>query len=138
MRHEDTLRDALAGGQRPLSFAGTWTNAHGSHVQLRQAPPGKLSGSFFSVSGDGSAIGELQGYVDGDLIAFVVQWHSYRAISVWAGHLEPDAAPPRIVGSWQMAKQLADPGAGLTIQGGSDSFTRTSDSTPGLARREPV
>jgi hypothetical protein len=138
MRHEDALSNALPGGERAENFAGTWTNAHGSSLQLRQAAAGKLSGSCFGASSGGTFSGEIQGYADGELIAVVVQWRAHRAVTAWAGHLEPGANPPRMIGAWQMAKRLPADGEGLAIHAGSDSFIKTGDSTPGLARREPV
>ena len=135
MDHEDALFRALPGDLRAMDFSGTWNNGKGSELQLRQSV-GKLTGACFSAKGSGSAMGEVQGYVDGDLAAFVVQWRDRRAVSSWVGQLEPGVEPQRIRAYWQMATQL--PAGADPVTAGSDSFTKTGDSTPGLRRREPV
>ena len=133
MDHEDALFQASPGDHRAMDFSGTWDNGGGSVLQLRQSA-GKLTGVCFSHMGSNSTLGDVHGYADGDLVAFVVQWRGLRAISTWVGQLEPAVEPRRIRASWQMVVEGADP----AMQAGSDSFTKTGDSTPGLGRREPV
>jgi heme-degrading monooxygenase HmoA len=46
-----------------------------------------------SIDADGNSTkGDLQGYADGDLIAFVVHWRDFQAITTWVGQLDPKAS----------------------------------------------
>jgi heme-degrading monooxygenase HmoA len=108
-----------------VNFTGTWKNELGSTMTLVQTG-GTLAGEYESaVSSDGSTtIGDLQGYADGDLIAFVVHWRDFEAITAWAGQLEPGSSPETIETLWQMAKQVAVGEEWSSINAGADKFVR--------------
>jgi Avidin family len=125
MLHENALARAVAGTGASYGFAGTWKNELGSQVVLTQTND-KLAGTYKSaVSGGGtSTTGDLQGYVDGDLIAFIVHWRSFQAITAWVGQVVPKAEPAQILTLWQMTQQVAVGDEWQSINAGTDRFTR--------------
>jgi hypothetical protein len=125
MLQELALGRALAGTGTPVDFGGRWANQLGSEVVLVQTKD-KLSGTYESaVSGGGAkTTGDLLGYVDGDLIALVVHWRDYQAITTWVGQLDPVAPVETIRTLWQMTKQVASGEEWASINAGADSFTR--------------
>lgn len=125
MQQEKSLARALAGTGAPVDFSGTWKNELNSEMTLTQIND-VLSGTYESAvsSGGGKTIGDLRGYVDGDLIAFVVHWRDFQAITSWVGQLEPGVDQESIKTLWQMTKQVASGEEWSSINAGSDSFTR--------------
>lgn len=125
MLQEQALGRALAGTGTPVDYTGTWVNQLGSRVVLTQAGD-RLSGTYESaVSGGGTATtGDLQGYVDGDLIAFVVHWRDYQAITTWVGQLDPQAPAQTLRTLWHMTQQVASGEEWASINAGADTFTR--------------
>lgn len=125
MRLEHSLRRARPGTGASVNFAGTWKNELGSTMTLIQTGDA-LSGEYESAvsSGGNTTIGDLQGYADGDLIAFVVHWRDFEAITSWVGQLEPNVSPDRIKTLWQMTKQVAAGDEWSSINAGSDEFVR--------------
>lgn len=125
MLQEQALRRALAGTGTPVDFSGTWTNQLNSTMVLAQVND-RLSGTYESTvsGGGGSTIGDLRGYVDGDLISFIVHWRDFQAITAWVGQLDPNAPVVTIRTLWQMTKQVAVGGEWASINAGADGFTR--------------
>ena len=125
MKQERSLGRALAGTGQMTDFLGTWKNELTSEMTLVQAND-VLSGAYESAvsGGGGKTVGDLQGYVDGDLIAFIVHWRDFQAITSWVGQLEPNAPAETIKTLWQMTKQVDAGEEWASINAGSDSFTR--------------
>ena len=125
MRLENALGRAKAGTGATVNFAGTWKNELGSTMTLVQTGD-TLSGEYESAvsSGGTTTGGDLQGYVDGDLIAFIVHWRDFEAITAWAGQLKPDTSPDTIDTLWQMTKQVAVGEEWSSINAGADEFVR--------------
>lgn len=125
MKHENAIGRAKAGTGSAVDFSGTWVNELGSTMTLSQSGD-KLTGKYTSkVSAtDSTTSGPLQGYVDGDLISFVVHWSDFQAITTWVGQLNPKAATPQIDTLWQMTKQVANGEEWQSINAGADYFTR--------------
>lgn len=125
MHLENTLRRALAGTGTAVDFSGTWKNELHSSMVLTQAG-GALSGVYTSAvsAGGATAVGDLVGVVDGDLISFTVHWRDFQAITAWVGQLRPHTAPPVFDSLWQMTKQVAEGDEWASINAGADSFTR--------------
>lgn len=125
MLHENSLVRATTGTGAPVDFSGTWINELKSAVVLLQRD-NVLSGTYESAvsSGGAKTTGDLQGYVDGDLISFVVHWRDFQAITAWVGQLAPQATTDTINTLWQMAKQVAVGDEWASINAGADSFTR--------------
>ena len=124
MRQESALGRALSGTGTTYDFSGTWENELGSGMVLVQTND-VLSGTYESAvsGGGGSTTGDLQGYVDGDLISFVVHWRSFQAITAWVGQLVPNASPAQILMLWQMTQQVAVGDEWQSINAGTDTFT---------------
>ena len=125
MLQEKALARARAGTGSSVDFSGTWVNELGSEVVLVQAND-MLTGTYESaVSGGGTTTtGDLQGYVDGDLISFVVHWRDFQAITAWVGQLDPNASEETINTLWQMTKQVSAGEEWASINAGADYFTR--------------
>lgn len=82
MRHENALARAgkVAAVVRPAAvpdFSGKWINELNSYMEL-DVDGSEISGTYTSaVSGGGGPVtGDLSGYVNGNLISFVVNWSS--------------------------------------------------------------
>lgn len=125
MLQERSLDRARAGTGTFTNFAGTWKNELGSQMTLIQSGD-SLTGEYESAvsSGGGTTIGDLSGFVDGDLIAFLVHWRDFEAITSWVGQLEPGATTETIKTLWQMTKQVPSGDEWASINAGSDTFTR--------------
>jgi Avidin family len=123
MSHEQVLARALAGTGETIDFSGTWVNELGSEVELVQTDD-VLSGTYKSAvsSGHTTTSGDLQGYVDGDLISFVVHWRKFQAITAWVGQLEKNGATMKTL--WQMTKQVDAGDEWASINAGADYFSK--------------
>jgi hypothetical protein len=106
-----------------VDFSGTWKNELGSEMSLSQNGD-KLTGDYNSaVSSDGShTSGRLRGYCDGDLIAFIVHWEEFQAITSWVGQVDSDGVS--IHALWQMTKQVDEGQEWASINAGFDAFDR--------------
>lgn len=88
-----------------------------------------MTGTYESaVSGGGNPIkGTLVGYVNGDLIAFTVNWPT-AAITAWVGQLTTENGVDTIETLWQMTKSVEDAneptGLWASINAGADEFVR--------------
>ncbi|MCA7001459.1 MULTISPECIES: avidin/streptavidin family protein [Dickeya] len=125
MHQENALAIAKVGSGLVVDFSGNWKNELGSTVILQQNN-NTLSGTYVSaVSNSGtSTIGDLVGYVDGDLIAFVVHWRDFQAITSWVGQLAPGSSPDTIKTLWQMTSQVNPGNEWASINAGADDFVR--------------
>jgi Avidin family len=125
MSHEKALRRALAGTGPMVDFSGQWKNELSSQMNLIQTI-GSLVGTYESaVSGGGAkTVGDLVGFVDGDLISFVVHWRDFQAITSWVGQGEPGSSNNSLKTLWQMTKQVSVGEEWASINAGSDFFTR--------------
>ncbi|MFC4159069.1 avidin/streptavidin family protein [Chitinimonas lacunae] len=124
MSHEQMLRRAQPGIGPIVNFSGVWKNELGSKAVLEQDNM-RLSGTYESaVSADGhKTTGELRGYVNGDLISFVVHWREFQAITAWVGQLLPGSSTA-LKTLWQMTSQVAPGEEWASINAGSDLFKR--------------
>lgn len=126
MQHqEEALGRAISGTGTMIDFSGDWKNDLGSVMHLNQSGD-SLEGTYTSaVSSSGtSTVGDLKGFVDGDLISVVVHWRDFQAITSWVGQAEPNTANGTVKTLWQMTKQVASGGEWASINAGSDTFKR--------------
>lgn len=125
MIQENALKRAANGTGATIDFSGAWINELGSEVVLIQTN-NTLSGTYESAvsSGGAKTAGDLLGYVDGDLIAFVVHWRDFQAITTWVGQLDPNTQKETIKTLWQMTQQVSPGDEWSSINAGSDTFTR--------------
>ncbi|MGT2505645.1 avidin/streptavidin family protein [Cupriavidus basilensis] len=123
---EKALARSMSGTGEKVDFSGTWKNELNSEVTIVQGPGNAINGKYKSaVSDDGrQATGDLQGYIDGDLISFVVHWNDFQAITAWVGQLAPPSGIDTIHTLWQMTKQVAVGDEWASINAGSDTFWR--------------
>jgi hypothetical protein len=127
MHVEHTLGRALAGTGESIDFTGTWLNQLKSKMIIEQKSD-TISGKYISKVSDtgGETTGKLAGFVDGDIISFIVHWNDFQAITSWVGQLEPNTAQQTINTLWQMTKQVATGDEWESINAGADTFTRIS------------
>ncbi|AME28648.1 avidin/streptavidin family protein [Burkholderia sp. PAMC 26561] len=122
---EQSLKYAKAGTGPSIDFSGSWKNDLGSTMQLTQQGD-ELTGTYDSnvSSGGVTTKGDLRGYVDGDLISFVVHWRDFQAITSWVGQCEPNTGNTKINTLWQMTKQVAAGDEWASINAGADEFVK--------------
>lgn len=116
-------------------FAGSWRSQRGSEMEL--ALSGRsLSGTYRTAVGEpGPDEGfSLVGFVNGDLIAFTVDFGVYGSVAAWAGQHTTEAGGERIHALWYLPRNLVDAEeprmlwAGILA--GADTFTRVRGSFP--------
>jgi|AAFX01.1.fsa_nt_gi avidin family protein len=123
-----TGSSGFASAAASLNFAGVWKNQYGSKMTLTVSGS-KLTGKYESaVSGGGAPItGDLCGFINGDVIAFTVNWPS-PAITAWVGQMVNDNGNDVIPTLWQMTMNIADAneptGMWQSIYAGTDRFHR--------------
>jgi hypothetical protein len=108
-----------------VDFSGDWKNELDSIMRLRQVGHA-LGGEYFSaVSAEhGTAIGELKGFVKGDLISLTVYWHKEQAITAWVGQCVPKSSNRIISTLWQMTNQVFEGDEWASINAGADTFKK--------------
>jgi hypothetical protein len=129
MMHEAALSHTTDATTEPLpDFSGRWVNQLSSRMQLT-VNGAQVSGTYESaVSGGGGPIkGELVGFVNGDLIALVVNWPT-AAITAWVGQHVIENGSEAINTLWQMTTNIPDPqeptGLWKSVLAGTDRFHR--------------
>jgi hypothetical protein len=123
MAYQPPLHAALSGTGPTIDLSGRWVNELGSTMVIAQAGT-LLTGIYTSAvsGGTSSTSGALQGSADGALIAFVVHWDDFQAITAWVGH--QDTTSGELATLWQMTS-ATDPGdEWSSINAGADTFTR--------------
>jgi len=126
--HESALSRAAAPLSMPVNFAGRWRNQYGSEMDLHVSGR-NLSGRYTSAvsSGGGPVTGDLSGFVNGDLISFVVNWPA-AAITAWVGQLVNADGYDIIQTLWNMTTNIPDAneptGMWQSILAGADRFHR--------------
>lgn len=126
MQHQEkALKLAKGGTGASVVFSGDWKNELGSVMHITQVSD-SLDGTYTStVSSTGAVtVGDLKGYVDGDLISVIVHWRDFQAITSWVGQCEPGSSNKTLKTLWQMTKQVAAGDEWASINAGSDTFTR--------------
>ncbi|ESX20899.1 MULTISPECIES: avidin/streptavidin family protein [unclassified Mesorhizobium] len=119
---------SMTSGNGP-DFAGHWKNELGSKMFLAVVG-NKVSGSYTTAkSGSGKSLtGDVAGFVNGDLISFVVAW-PVAAITAWVGQLTTAADGSDVLDTlWQMTQNVADAeepdDMWASINAGADQFGR--------------
>lgn len=113
-----------------VDLSGRWRNQHGSEMQLRVAPGGRLVGTYHTAVGAPSPKQEfeLAGFACGDLVAFTVNFGRYGSLTAWTGqHTLVDGAE-RIHTLWHLAKNIPDADEPRAlwagVLAGADTFER--------------
>lgn len=125
MFHEKTLARAAKGTGAAVDFTGKWKNELGSVATIAQNGD-VISGKYVSAVSEGgtTTTGVLGGFVDGNLISFVVHWDEFQAITAWVGQLDPKAPTQTINTLWQMTQKVAPGEEWASINAGADYFVR--------------
>jgi hypothetical protein len=125
MKVEASLVRARSGTGPAVDFTGDWINELGSTMTLSQSGD-RLEGTYESKvsTGGGTTSGDLLGYADGSLIATVVHWRDYQAITAWVGQLDADEVTINTL--WQMTKTVDAGDQWASINAGADAFSRTT------------
>ncbi len=134
MKHEDALALVRAVASRArmvwavaARFEGTWKNELGSTMTLTVSDS-KVTGTYQSaVSGDGApVVGDLQGWIAGAVISFVVKWDA--STTAWVGHHVLEDGTESIETLWQLATKLQNPDdpndLWESVLAGADRFVR--------------
>ncbi|MFO1102671.1 MAG: avidin/streptavidin family protein [Methylocystis sp.] len=122
---EKSLARAARGTGAAVDFTGKWQNELGSIATIAQTGD-VIAGQYVSAVSEGgtSTTGVLSGFVDGDLISFVVHWDQFQAITAWVGQLDPKASTQTINTLWQMTSQVPPGDEWASINAGADVFVR--------------
>lgn len=125
MSYQHALSTALAGTGAAADFSGDWKNELKSTMNLTQVDD-VLTGVYESAvsGGGGTTKGDIQGYVDGTLISFIVHWRDFQAITAWVGRMTGEDDDASIETLWQMIKQVPEGEEWESINAGTDRFTR--------------
>ena len=116
------------------NFAGTWINELGSQMTLNVSGD-NVSGTYTSkVSGEQVDAGPtpprpLVGFVNGDLISFIVNWGTqYNSLTAWVGQLTAENGTDVIKTLWHLTQNIEDAneptGLWHSILAGADEFKR--------------
>ena len=130
VKHESALGSVKAAAAAPANIAGRWRNELGSWTDFHVSAVGLLSGHYHSAVGlNGGPVDsdDLTGYVQGDLVSFMVRWPD-AAITSWVGRHKVDEATgdASIETLWQMTLMNSDGVGGFwhSILAGADHFSR--------------
>ena len=113
-----------------VDFSGVWRNQRGSSMELSIDDRGRLSGTFRTVVGapSGQESFPLCGFVQGDLIAFTVNFGVHESVTAWAGQHTIVGGRERIETLWHLAKNIPDAdeerSLWAAVLAGADSFER--------------
>jgi hypothetical protein len=122
-------RAAPTAGGASVNFSGQWKNQLGSVMDLTISGQ-SVTGTYSSpVSGGGGTVdGDLVGYVDGDLIAFTVNWTTPASLTAWTGQLVAEGGQDVIRTLWHLVMNIPDAneptGLWQSTFAGADNFYR--------------
>jgi hypothetical protein len=124
---DEAIKLAKKSRGKPDDFSGRWRNELGSTMQLK-VRRSQVSGWYKTATSSGGGPlprHPLSGYVDGNLIAFAVNWKEKAAITAWVGQLTDKHT---LFTLWQMTMQVSDPSKEVweSILAGSDTFNRAT------------
>ena len=129
MSQETVLRNVgAASAGASINFDGIWRNQLGSTAEFT-VQGGAVSGLYTSAvsTGGGSIQGPISGFINGDLIAWTVNWPK-SAITAWVGQLTIEGGTETIKTLWQMTTNVPDAeeptGLWHSVYAGTDTFTR--------------
>lgn len=125
-----------------IDFAGTWHNQHGSTMDLEVGARGEVTGRFRTAVGLAEPGEEfaVTGFVQGDMVAFTVDFGARRSLTAWVGHGCVEGGVARLETLWQMVVAGPSSGARPPWRGtwaGADTFARARSETPPAAGRRP-
>lgn len=133
MKHESALRRAPTTTTPPApgNFAGKWTNELGSTMELTVSGT-RVSGSYRSqVSGKDQPVeGPLTGEINGDQIAFCVNWTTMASLTSWVGQVVAEDGGEELRTMWLLTRNVPDDDEAAddwqATLVGSDTFVRST------------
>lgn len=123
------MKAAPTAGAATVDFSGLWRNQLGSEMDLTITGQA-VEGTYTSpVSSGGTTVsGELVGFVDGDLISFVVNWSTPASLTAWTGQMTEEGGYDVIRTLWQLVQNIPDAdepnGLWQSTYVGADAFRR--------------
>lgn len=94
-----------------VDFNGKWKNTLESVMEL-EVTNGKVTGTYRTAVGAPGKYEKfsLTGFVNGDLISFIVSWGRYGSMTAWVGQhtTDNDGKNPRIETMWQLVHNIAE------------------------------
>ena len=92
------------------ALRGLWVNEAGSVVYLDPQDDGALSGYYQTELGapDADSQFPLKGWIQGDVVAFSVNFKGFGSITSWSGQLSDDQDGPFIRTLWHYTKDIPD------------------------------
>jgi hypothetical protein len=137
MQHEKALAaKSLQGaspGVRPLGFSGfdgRWKNELGSTMDIT-IQNGRVTGVYTSTvsgGGGGTVTGDITGFVDDDIISFIVKWTGFSSMTAWVGQVVEVNGVETIKTLWHLLRNVADAEEPAKVWSailtGADQFTR--------------
>jgi hypothetical protein len=91
---------------------GIWRNELGSNATIAVAE-NQVAGTYQSAvsAGGGATVGDLVGWVGGDLISMTVRWRAFAAITAWVGQVVGEGGADAIDTLWHMTTATPSPAA---------------------------
>lgn len=111
--------------------AGRWQNRLGSTMELTVGDDHEIAGTFRLGAGgaDTASSFHLTGFVEGDALAFCVDFGRLGSVASWSGHHVADGE--RLLTLWHLAQPVRDPSdesdTWRALVAGADEFTRLDD-----------
>lgn len=128
MSHDTILRRTESLTSDNIDLSGSWQNEIGSTVEFRISG-NKVEGTYTSAvsSRGGTITGDVLGHINGDLIAFTVNWPT-AAITAWVGQHVVENETDIIRTLWQMTTNIPDDdeptGLWNSVYAGANDFIR--------------
>ena len=119
--------------RRASAIEGRWKNRLGSVMELTVSDQHRIDGTYQTGVGvlDPDATFHVSGFVEGDAVAFVVDFGRLGSVASWSGHHVSDENGDRLLTLWHLAERVRDPHNEADTWGsliaGSDEFVRLND-----------
>lgn len=121
----------------PTDWSGTWYNQLNSRMDLTvDVATRAVSGTYYSSrsANDTPTEGKITGFVEKDIISFVVDWNKYESMTAWVGQLLDDGAGEYLHTLWHLVMNIPETDekedGWSDVLAGSDRFSRTAPPIP--------
>lgn len=125
IRHSENRRHVSTPPLPRPHFHGIWKDEHGSTMVLNQRA-NSLQGHYetaFNPNGEREQF-ELSGFVNNDLVCFIVDFGQHESLASWVGQLATDEFEEEVIRSaWLLGQNLIDPKNPNSIKGAALSGT---------------
>lgn len=125
IRHSERRPDDSTPRLSHPHFQGIWKDEHGSMMVLTQRQ-NSIQGHYetaFKQDGELEQF-ELRGFVNNDLICFIVDFGKHESLASWVGQLTTDEFDEEVIRTaWLLSQNLIDPSNPNSIKGAALSGT---------------